>query len=313
VGFDKIDAVCGQTNGSASALVSGGSINANYIYIWSNNQTDANISNLAPGNYSVTVTNTLNGCTASGIVNIGTQGGPTATASVTHKTCNTQGSIMLNVSGGTGNKTFAWFDNATTQNRTNLNGGTYTVTITDAANCSFILTTTINDNTIQSVQVNTTPASTASATDGAATAVVTGGTTPLNYAWSNGQSGQNLSSISNLAAGFYFVTVSDVGGCNFTQTFNIGILTAINELSLPTVSIVPNPADRFIKFHFDNTQHLSEVKIDITDATGRVVYSNTLSGSDVIYTVDVNALQSAIYFVIVRMGDKHRSIRFLKN
>src|SRR5690606_1869230 len=48
------------------------------------------------------------------------------------------------------------------------------------------------------------------ATDGTASLVVTGGTPPYTYLWSNGMTS---ASISNLAAGDYSATVTDANGC----------------------------------------------------------------------------------------------------
>ncbi len=57
----------GGNNGSASANVTGGV--SPYSYVWSNNATSSNISNLSAGNYNVVVTD-ANGCTIGGNANI---------------------------------------------------------------------------------------------------------------------------------------------------------------------------------------------------------------------------------------------------
>lgn len=61
-GISKTDATCGESNGVASVSVSGGT--APYTYLWSNGATTSSISNLAPGNYSVLITD-ANGCATS--------------------------------------------------------------------------------------------------------------------------------------------------------------------------------------------------------------------------------------------------------
>jgi len=63
------DAVCGQADGSASVIVSGGS--GNYSYSWSNGANTQSVSNLAEGTYTVTVTDNTSGCTTSCNVTIG--------------------------------------------------------------------------------------------------------------------------------------------------------------------------------------------------------------------------------------------------
>lgn len=55
-------ATCGNNNGTATANPTGGT--PGYTYLWSNGETTSTISNLAPGNYSVTVSD--NSCNISG-------------------------------------------------------------------------------------------------------------------------------------------------------------------------------------------------------------------------------------------------------
>jgi len=58
--------MCGATDGEATATTNGG--NGNFTYEWSNGSTDATATDLADGNYTVTVTDELTGCTQVGTV-----------------------------------------------------------------------------------------------------------------------------------------------------------------------------------------------------------------------------------------------------
>ncbi|MFN0189173.1 MAG: T9SS type A sorting domain-containing protein, partial [Bacteroidia bacterium] len=66
------NANCGLNDGAAYLSINGGT--APYTILWSNGSTTANISGLAPGNYTVTVTD-ANGCTFSSSTSVGTNGG----------------------------------------------------------------------------------------------------------------------------------------------------------------------------------------------------------------------------------------------
>jgi hypothetical protein len=137
----KNDISCfGASNGTISLTVSSGQ--SPYTYNWSDGAFTQNRSGLAPGTYLVTVSD-AQGCTISGqatitqpsilAVNITAIGPSCPTAG--NAPLNGDGSINLTVSGGTGPYTFLWNDNTTTEDRTNLAQGTYSVTVTDARGC----------------------------------------------------------------------------------------------------------------------------------------------------------------------------------
>src|SRR5690606_16138590 len=54
--------------------------------------------------------------------------------------------------------------------------------------------------------------------DGTASVTVSGGTAPYTYSWSNGQTGNSLTS---LGKGTYVVTITDANNCTTTQSFTI--------------------------------------------------------------------------------------------
>ena len=67
---------------------------------------------------------------------------------VSNETCSgvCDGSIVLNPTGGSGNYTYNWDTGETSKDRTNLCGGTYTVTISDGGNCDTTLSFNIISN-----------------------------------------------------------------------------------------------------------------------------------------------------------------------
>src|SRR4029077_2649154 len=120
------DATCGNSNGSISLNVVGGT--APFTYLWSNAAITQNLNNLPAASYTVTVTD-ANGCTTTATATIAQHNPPTATATPTDATCgNSNGSISLNVVGGTVPFTYLWTNTAITQNISNLPATAYTVT-----------------------------------------------------------------------------------------------------------------------------------------------------------------------------------------
>jgi hypothetical protein len=127
------NASCGQNNGSILTSVSGGT--APYTYLWSSGATTANLTGLAAGTYTVTVT-AANGCVGTKAVTIIGGENMILTVTPTNASCNqNDGVLNLLVQGGAKPYTYLWSNGASTQNITNVSAGVYTVTVTDAVNC----------------------------------------------------------------------------------------------------------------------------------------------------------------------------------
>jgi uncharacterized protein YaiE (UPF0345 family) len=223
----------GATNGSASITVSGAT--SGYTYAWSNNATTQNVTNIGVGTYTCTITD-ANNCTI--ISNPITITEPTAlsiTESSTNINCNgaTNGSASITVSGGTSGYTYAWSNNATTQNVTNIGVGTYTCTITDANNCTIISNPiTVTEPTALSITKSSTNVNCNGATNGSASVIVSGGTSGYNYAWSNNATTQN---VTNIGAGTYTCTITDANNCVITDTAVITEPSLIMTLVTATI------------------------------------------------------------------------------
>lgn len=144
----KNDVTCaGAADGSATANATGGV--GNYTYLWSNLATSASISNLPAGTYTVTVTDDGgSGCAtvASVTLNAPSALSLSATSNPESVPGAGNGSIDLSVSGGTTPYTYAWSNGPTTEDQSNLTGGTYTVTVTDDNNCEAALSVWVAAN-----------------------------------------------------------------------------------------------------------------------------------------------------------------------
>ncbi|MCO6500824.1 MAG: PKD domain-containing protein [Vicingus serpentipes] len=205
------NATCGNSDGSASVVVSGGT--PVYTYNWSNGGTTDTEIGLAPGTYTITVTDG-NSCSATESFTIIEQSQITATTSTTDVTCNggSNGTGTATPSGGSGSYTYSWSSGGTGATESGLAAGTYTVTIADAVNpaCVVIETITIIEPPILVVTITPSDVVCAGGSDGQVTTTVTGGTTPYTYSWDNGGAGPTEA---GLGAGTYTVTVTDGNGC----------------------------------------------------------------------------------------------------
>ncbi len=139
------------------------------------------------------------------------------------------GSIQINVYGGTGNYTYLWLAdngfNSNDQDIYNLAGGNYTLTITDENNCSSseIIEITEDAGIVLSYIIsdyNSYGVSCENETDGYIDISISGGTAPYSYNWT-GPNGfiSNSEDLVNISAGNYNLELFDENDCIAQESF----------------------------------------------------------------------------------------------
>ncbi len=215
-----------------TAFSTGGTVDTQYNFDWFGNpippppvaetNTTTTLGGLCAGTYSIVIEN-ADGCEIDTTFILGLPTGlNVALASAQNETCQPgdDGSITVSVTGANAPISYVWNNSPSTgPTASNLNAGTYTVTVTDATLCSGTLTSTITAPTPPAITALPDDLIPCNSTSGSLTVTATAGNTPItSYTWSNGQTG---ATISNLAVGIYWVSVADAAGCVAIDTAQV--------------------------------------------------------------------------------------------
>ena len=230
----------GDDDGTASVQVNGGVMPYSYAWDGGITDTDAMVENLAPGMYSVTVTD-ANGAETKCSVTIK---GPDAALECETEVLNdvsdnggSDGSAKVTASGGTMPYSYMWENGETTQTAVSLSAGTHEVKVTDANGCETICKVEIKEPAALSCEVTGTDVKCFGDDDGTASVQVTGGVMPYSYAWDGGITDTDAM-VDNLAPGMYSVTVTDANGAQTECSVTIEGPDATLECETEVVSDV---------------------------------------------------------------------------
>ena len=227
------ESCAGQNDGSAN-ITAIGAVDP-VTYVWQpGNLNGGTQSNLAPGTYTVIITDNTS-CSDTITIVIPAATPINLSTSVTHVTCpgGSNGSINLTVNGGSAPYSYVWSNAASVEDISNIPAGTYSVVVTDNNGCQQNLTNIlVNQPASLTAPATITHVNCFGNNNGGIDITPAGGTAPYSYVWSNGATTQD---ISGLFAGNYGLTITDASSCqaSFNYTVNqpqqlILVLQAIN-------------------------------------------------------------------------------------
>jgi gliding motility-associated-like protein len=129
---------------------------------------------------------------------------------------NSTGSVTVQATGGVPGYTYLWNTNGTSSSITNLPIGNYSVTVTDANNCTVSVSTTLTQPLAPiSATLNVVDNTCFNGSIGSIDATVTGGVGPYQYTWSNSQQTED---ITGLPSGNFQLLITDDNNCQLTVT-----------------------------------------------------------------------------------------------
>ena len=254
------------TLGSISVQGTGGTPPLTYAINTGPYSANSTFTNLAPGTYTIHLQD-ANNCIHDTIITLAATQVPSfSSVPTTQPSCSfpNSGSITANVTGGTPAYSYSLNGgpNSANNNFTNLSGGSYTITVTDANGCT--ITTLINlqqSNYLSFSQFNAVDVGCQGSPLGSITSAITGGNPAYQYSLNSGPQ-QGSGNFTGLTAGTYTVVATDASGCTISSsvTINTSGTVLINSLS-STNSPCASPA------------------------TGTVTVSGTVSNPPIQYTL----------------------------
>ncbi len=219
----------GEADGRASAIPSGGL--PPYRYAWGTGDTTATIDSLSVGIYGLIVED-QNACIEVASVEIAEPSPLEILFSVEQEPCEgiEDGIIHTEVRGGVPPYVYLWSTGDTSLYLTEVGGGFYELTVTDASGCQYSGEVEVAERPGIFLSLQKQDVSCFGNDDGAASVEITGGTAPFSYHWSTGDSAESLS---QLAPDDYGLTVTDQSACYDTVYFSI---TSPDSLAVEIVS-----------------------------------------------------------------------------
>ncbi len=303
----------GNADGKLKIEVNGGTLP--YTYAWSDGSTNQNLDGATAGEYSAIVTD-ANGCISEIPETMINEPSELTLAIVdtVHAGCNGEmnGFIQVAANGGTAPYTYAW-DNGEVGNLLfNLNGGTYTVTLTDNNDCEVILNPiTINEpNALDTIDLIVTDA-TQGNEDGCIEIIISGGTPPYIYEWSNGA---NSPDNCNIPAGSYYCFIRDANNCTITiGPIQVESTIVNNEYvkNIKSFNVYPNPTSDSAQVELELNKSY-EVKLELYDISGLLLEKTKLGKlQSENFAIDMQKYQAGFYVLKLYMNNQFTSKKMI--
>lgn len=225
----------GNNDGQIFLSVEGGV--APYSFAWSNGVITQNNPNVPAGTYYVTITDS-NSCTKHATYVVSEPSDELLfTYQIVNVTCNggNDGEIHTSPQGGVPPYTFVWSTGSNLPDISELQAGTYVLTLTDANMVEFVDTMIVSQPDPFVFTYMESEPSCYGYSDGSIYLTVSGGVSPYSYFWYDNNSlliGSNME-LTNIKAGIYNVEAIDNMGCSGNYSVAIGQPTPL-ELTITT-------------------------------------------------------------------------------
>lgn len=233
---------------------------------------------------------------------------------VTNVVCygDSTGSIDITVSGGVGEYTYNWSNDATTEDLSGIEEGVYSVVVTDENDCqltSMKYEVMTDQPMAMDITTSATDASSMYAIDGMAVAELEGGVPPFTYVWNDRlntvteETDSRIDTMMYANPGSYKVIVTDDLGCVAEKLVYVnysgatGVEDMLNNLG---VAAYPNPVNGNLSVQVRDD--FIGATVSVMRVNGQVVYSQEMN--DNYNTIDMSAMDAGVYFLRTVAGEK---------
>ncbi len=291
----------GDANGSISMSVSGGT--GVLELDWSGDLEGLINTNLPAGVYDLVV-NDENGCESAASYEVTQPEQIESTASIQDVSCfgDSNGSISLDIVGGTGSYEINWDNGGLGLEISDLSAGSYDAVITDENDCAHDVTYEVTQPDQLVVVLDNVEDDLGGQGVGSIDITVSGGVMPYSYEWSNGSTDEDPG---NLTAGDYTVVVYDANDCELlSDTYTVEFVSSVNNLeSLLSFDVFPNPVrDQLnVKMEFDQAV---TGKIELRDYSGKLFFTSQIENERIFSKLlELDQVAAGMYFLEIKTNE----------
>ncbi len=262
----------GENNGFVGTTPSTGI--PDFVYNWSTGSNGGIITDLAPGTYTVTITD-VNGCSAIGEGTV-EEYELAATLDV-QDVCSGEntGSITVNLTNSEGVISYEWSNGGVTNPLVGVGAGTYTVTATDALGCTVTASATVQEFESPTVEAS----EDVTIVQGESTVLsanASGGTGPYDYLWIPSNVANPTGSTTEAspsATTTYTIIATDANGCQATDTVLVTVVPEVRVV-MPTAFSPNGDSNNEVYEPFVPGDAARVVTFQVFDRWGKLIHND---------------------------------------
>lgn len=285
-------------------------------YTWSTGENSAAITvtptSTSPNFYSVSGTKAISGCSVSLTQFLTVYPSPVIIASSNVDEVCLGSSAILSASGGQNVYQYSWSNGHNSQNNnivTPTSNTTYSVIGINNYGCSGMDMKTITVRQLPNISMGNNPTNIC---EGDAVVLTANGGQSYNWMASNAITyAGNPILIQPMGSLIFTVTGTDAHGCSNKVVYTLiaDICAGIKNINKQDlVKVYPNPSNGIFTIESGSA---AEKMIEVTDMTGRIVKSGSVTGTNI--QVNLNDVADGIYYLKVKSGDAVDVIKVVKS